>query len=515
MAAALLDVFDAYTWPALAVTALALLIAAAALRARKPAELEVGAGGAYASRDFVTHEDLVDAKIRGNHLAFNAHLHQRFAGQRVIPVRGEEGCYIAFSYAACKDAMNDHTAFSSNPFPDNRLVALNTMAKADHTRVLRYVHSSYRQEDIDSLDERILSVIERCTDELESAAAGEGGDVVRWAKRIHMASTLARLGVDWVPGDGGDAPSSWAKVDEVIDLNDAMVALVAPLGGVGRRYSTLPRWQWLQVFLGIVRSVPPTLLMAWRLGISCTWEIVRPDVTVLFPPSRPRMGLWWRPELLPLVPRYCLALHELLQVTPDGSEGPLPGIRQGVLSGDLQLAEALTLLVQLMVNMTSANVLCNMVFRLASERAAAAEVAAKPELSSAFVQEVLRLDAPLQRNPRRVAKAPGAKWKETELQAGNQVLLFLGAANMDPTVFENPSEFLLNRTGEKGTALSFGSGMHYCLGSNLVKSEMRLALECLVRRFSSVAVVAGYRRLDDVDVGNYGFRSLRVKLATK
>lgn len=507
---------DSSAWPLGAAVAVVLLTAALLLqlgrRRRSPS-----ASGAYTERTYVAHEDLVEPAIRRNHLAFNQHLHKTFAGDKVIPVRGEDGCYIAFSYGACKDAMNDHTVFSSNPFPDNRLIALNTMSKADHTRVLRYVHSHYRLEDIERLDDRIRGVIERCTDELENAGDGDAGDVVRWAKRIHMSSTLARLGADqWVPSSDATGAAAWSKVDEVIALNDAMVALVAPLGGVGRRYETLPWFQWFFVLVGILRSVPATLTMALRLGIRCTWEIVRPDVTVLFPPSRPRMGLWWHPELLPLVPRYFLSLHELLQASLEGADSPLPGIRQGVVRGDLQLAEALTLLVQLMVNMTSANALCSLVYRLGTESDAAAALARNPEkLSSAFVQEVLRIDAPLQRNPRRVAKEPGAKWKDSPLKVGDTVLLFLGAANMDPNVFETPMSFRLDRADDKGAALTFGSGMHYCLGSNLVKCEMTTALECLVRRFAAVKVLEGYERLDDIDVGNYGYRKLRVEVAKK
>mmetsp|Transcript_65545 Transcript_65545/g.166066 ORF Transcript_65545/g.166066 Transcript_65545/m.166066 type:complete len:514 (+) Transcript_65545:79-1620(+) len=470
---------------------------------------EGSTGQAYVDRDFVTHADLVDPEIRGNHLAFNAHLHARFAGQRFLPVRGEDGCFIAFAHAICKDAMNDGSTFSSNPFPDGRLVALNTMSKADHSRVLRYVHSHYTQLGVANLEDRIRAVIERCTDELED---GSGGDVVTWAKRVHMASTLARLGVDWDPTCNTGGPASWNRVDEVIALNDAMVALVAPLGGVGKQYSTLPHGQFLRVLLGLIRSLPPTLLMFLRLGFSCAWEIIRPDVTVLWPPRQPRMGLWWHPELLPLVPRYFLALHKLL-THQSAAEGPLEGIRKGVESGDLKLAEALTLLVQLMVNMTSANALANLVYRLGSEKAAAEEVAADPDrLAAAFVQEVLRLDAPLQRNPRRVARPVAGKWADCPLQEGNQVLLFLGAANMDPTVFEDPDKF---RLGRETVPLSFGSGMHYCLGSNLVKLEMRAALECLLRRFSSVEVVSSYQRLVDVDVGNWGFRRLEVRLRRK
>lgn len=446
----------------------------------------------------------MDPAIRGDHLAFNAHLHGRFAGRRFVPVRGEEGCFVAFEHATCKEVMNDAASFSSNPFPDGRLVALNTMDKADHSRVLRYVHSHYTQAELARLEGRLQAAVERCTEELERDAAGGGADAMLWARRVHMASTLLRLGVEWNKG------GSWAFVDEVVALNDAMVALVAPLGGVGKRYETLPWGQWLRVLAGLLRSLGPTLAMVRSLGLRCAWEIVRPDVTVLWPPRGPRMGLWWHPELLPLVPRYFLALQRLLDTADAAAEGPLAGVRRGVAGGDLRPAEALTLTVQLMVNMTSANALGSLVFRLATERAAADEVAAEPErLGPAFVQEVLRLDAPLQRNPRRAVRL-GGKWAGAGLREGDRVLLCLGAANMDPAVFERPGDFWPGRP-EKVAPLSFGSGMHYCLGSSLVKLEMKLALECLLRRFGSVEL-GSYERLVDVDVGNWGFRRLHVRL---
>jgi len=86
---------------------------------------------------------------------------------------------------------------------------------------------------------------------------------------------------------------------------------------------------------------------------------------------------------------------------------------------------------------------------------------------------------------------------------------------MDPDVWESPGEFRLDRDGGKGTALSFGSGIHYCLGSNLVKLEMRLALQCLLRRFASLRVLDGYQRMAHIDVGNWGFVNLKVQLCRR
>jgi len=267
--------------------------------------------------------------------------------------------------------------------------------------------------------------------------------------------------------------------------------------------------------LSMVQSLIPLLTMTYRLGVMCTWDIIRPDSTFLCPARRPRMGLWWHPELLPLVPRYFLALNELLLAPGKADDdGAIVGIREGVARGSLRLSEALTLLVQLMVNMTSANALGSLVFRLASEKAAAEEVAADPEgLAEAFVEEVLRLDAPLQRNPRRVVADPRGRWKDTPLRQGDQVLCFLGAANMDPAVFERPAEFSLHRSSGKVGALSFGSGIHYCLGSSLVRLEMKLALRCLLRDCDYASIeVEEHERLVDVDVGNWGFRRLSLRL---
>lgn len=493
-AAIVLPELSSYSAATAAFIAVALWCLLSALRRRVVPEVH------YEARDRLVLGDLVDPDIRRDHLSFNSYLHRRFKGQRFVQVEGEERCFIAFSHGTCKDVMNDHASFSSNPFPDDRLVALNTMTKADHSRLLRCVHSHYAQDQVDTLEDKIREVIERCTDDMEQASPFS--DVVLWAKRIHMVTTLSRLGVDWSP-----VASSWAKVDEVIQLNDSMVALVAPLGGVGPSFSTLPTFWPIWLLLGLIRSLVPTLRMAWRLGLRVTWCIVRPDVTVFCPPRKPRMGLWWHPELLPLVPLYFLKLYDLLQAPGGPTTGPLPGLKAGVAEGKISLEEALTLLVQLMVNMTSANALASLVHRFGREGEAVRKLKADPKLLGPFVLEVLRLDAPLQRNPRRATKlAP--KWKDALLE-GDQVLLFLGAAAMDPDVFEHPEEFRLDRPG--GTILTFGSGMHYCLGSNLVKLEMRIALECLLKRYERIEVQR-MERLTDIDVGNWGFRHLHVQL---
>jgi len=69
----------------------------------------------------------------------------------------------------------------------------------------------------------------------------------------------------------------------------------------------------------------------------------------------------------------------------------------------------------------------------------------------------------------------------TKVPAGSLVLGLVGSANHDERVFEHPERFLPGR--DKGTQhLSFGYGVHFCLGAQLARMEARLGLEALVSR---------------------------------
>lgn len=101
-----------------------------------------------------------------------------------------------------------------------------------------------------------------------------------------------------------------------------------------------------------------------------------------------------------------------------------------------------------------------------------------------LVDEVLRYDAPVQLVGR-VAAADTAIGG-MNVRAGELVLALLGAGNRDPMRFAEPEDFLITR---KGTApLSFGGGIHRCLGAPLARVEAGEFLTGLVTRFPELAL---------------------------
>jgi cytochrome P450 len=67
------------------------------------------------------------------------------------------------------------------------------------------------------------------------------------------------------------------------------------------------------------------------------------------------------------------------------------------------------------------------------------------------------------------------------MKEGDWVLLPFPAANRDPAVFERANEVLIDREVNRHAA--FGLGIHRCVGSNLARMEVRIALEVFVERF--------------------------------
>jgi cytochrome P450 len=106
----------------------------------------------------------------------------------------------------------------------------------------------------------------------------------------------------------------------------------------------------------------------------------------------------------------------------------------------------------------------------------------QPDLTENAIEELLRYDSPVQNTSRftmEEVQVDGRTIKPFE-----QVGLILGAANRDPERYNEPDK--LDITREKIEPLSFGNGIHFCLGAPLARMEGAIAFRALIERFPNM-----------------------------
>jgi len=155
----------------------------------------------------------------------------------------------------------------------------------------------------------------------------------------------------------------------------------------------------------------------------------------------------------------------------------------------LSVNEMLAMCSQFLVagNETTTALIGSALLALARNASLADELRADPDRIAPFLEEVLRLDGPVQGVFRSVTR--DTQIGGFPLKAGDQVFVIHGAANRDPAAYP---EKQAADTNEAGRHFSFGFGEHFCLGSGLARMEARLAVCAMLRRFSTIALPDGF-----------------------
>ena len=104
------------------------------------------------------------------------------------------------------------------------------------------------------------------------------------------------------------------------------------------------------------------------------------------------------------------------------------------------------------------------------------------KLIRTFVEETLRLEAPVQGLPRLVTR--DTDLGGYALKQGDMLMLRFGAANRDERQFPNPDSLDVDRE-KPGLQMAFSSGVHHCIGAPLARQELNLGFQALLEAFSS------------------------------
>lgn len=154
---------------------------------------------------------------------------------------------------------------------------------------------------------------------------------------------------------------------------------------------------------------------------------------------------------------------------------------------DLELVSIMT---QLLIagNDTTTHTMAGGVRRMASDAALFSRLKAEPQLISGFVEETLRLESPVQGQFRRATA-------DTELggvaiPAGALLHIRLASANRDEGVYGEQSDAMILGARPPKPHMSFGMGLHFCVGAMLSRLELQIAFKRIVERFESLELDA-------------------------
>ncbi|HEY1974482.1 MAG TPA: cytochrome P450, partial [Pseudonocardia sp.] len=134
---------------------------------------------------------------------------------------------------------------------------------------------------------------------------------------------------------------------------------------------------------------------------------------------------------------------------------------------------------------SSATAMCNGIYLLCTYPEERRKLEENPALIGSAVEEVLRYMAPIEGTCRTVAH--DMEFAGVHLKAGQKIRPVKASANMDEDVFENPRQFKVDRSkSELRKHVTFGMGVHSCLGAALARRELALGLSTLLRRIPSL-----------------------------
>ncbi|HKI74539.1 MAG TPA: cytochrome P450, partial [Pseudomonadales bacterium] len=135
---------------------------------------------------------------------------------------------------------------------------------------------------------------------------------------------------------------------------------------------------------------------------------------------------------------------------------------------------------------------------------------ANPDLVPSLVPEIIRYQTPLAYMRRTALQDAVVGGKN--IKAGDKVAMWYVSGNRDDTVIENPNDFIIDRKTPRHH-LSFGFGIHRCMGNRLAEMQLRIVWQEILKRFEHVEVKGEPVRVQSSFVK--GYESLPVRVHAK
>lgn len=158
-------------------------------------------------------------------------------------------------------------------------------------------------------------------------------------------------------------------------------------------------------------------------------------------------------------------------------------------------------------NITTTNLVTNAVWTFGEQGVLDAVANGEVDREQA-IEEALRYRSPVQAMSR--VATEDTTLSGTEISEGDRVTAWIGSANRDPDVFDDPAAFVPDRSPNRHMA--FGKGVHYCLGAPLARLEANVALDALFDRYEEIELADEPRNPVNSPIV-YGLESLPLRVA--
>jgi cytochrome P450 len=159
-------------------------------------------------------------------------------------------------------------------------------------------------------------------------------------------------------------------------------------------------------------------------------------------------------------------------------------------------------------NDTTRNTLSGSLYALSKNPDQYRKLRDNPDLIDSFVPEVIRWQTPLA-HMRRTA-LEDVEFRGKKIKKGDKVVMWYVSGNRDEEVIDRPYEFIIDRARPR-THLSFGFGIHRCVGIRLAELQLKIIWEEILKRFANIEVVGEPKRVYSSFVK--GYETLPVRIA--